>query len=172
MRTALLIIICFIVKTVSGQFSKDTAQSYVPVIYGERLEGFVDSLKKKILADTAKFTDADLFYTATGRRNARSYSKLFIVNGSYIYKLDIVSSKEVVAFTNEFLDPKKIKSLTLLDSTKASPIIGPDARNGIVVMTMWDKAKFNPKVAGLTLNRKKSGDNFILRKKGELLIRN
>lgn len=57
---AFLLILCFIVKTVSGQRTKDTALSYVPVIYGERLEGFVDSLKKKLLADTAKFTEADL----------------------------------------------------------------------------------------------------------------
>jgi hypothetical protein len=170
MRVTLLIISFFTLTTVLGQSSADTA--YVPVIYGDRLKWFVDSLKKDILADTAKFNEADLIYTASGRRNSKSYSKLFIVNGSYIYKLDIVSPKEVVEFANELLDPKKIKSLTVLDSSKASPLFGPDTWNGIVLITMWDKTKFNPKVAGLTLNRKKSGDNFTERKKGELLIRN
>ena len=159
-------------KTVSGQSSVDTVQSDVPVIYGERLEDFIDSLKRGILADTAKFYETDLIYTASGRRNSRSYSKLFIINGSYIYKLDIVSSKEVVEFANECLDHRKIKSLTVLDSSKASPLFGPDTWNGIVLITMWDKAKFNPKVAGLKLQRKESGDNFTERKKGELLIRN
>ena len=157
-------------KTVSGQSLADTTQSYVPVVYGERLEVFVDSLKKEILADTAKFNEADLVYTASGRRNSKSYSKLFIVNGSYIYKLDIVSPKEVIEFTNELLDHNKIKSLTILEGSKASPLFGPDTWNGVVLITMWDKAKFNPNVAGLTLYRKKSGDNFTERKRGELLI--
>jgi hypothetical protein len=159
-------------KTVSGQSSSDTTQSYVPVIYGERLEGYVDSLKKRILADTAKFNEADLIYEASGRRNLKSYSKLFIVNGSYIYKLDIVSPKEVVEFAIELLNHKKIKSLTVLDSSKASPLFGPNSLNGIVLITMWDKAKLNPKVAGLTMHKKKSGDNFTERKKDELQIRN
>jgi hypothetical protein len=160
MKPNLLIILCFLFKTVSGQSAPDTAQSYVPVIYGERLEGYVDSLKKSILADTAKFNETDLRYTASGKRNTKSYSKLFIINGSYIYKLDIVSPKEVVEFTNELLDHKKIKSLTLLDSSQTSPLFGPDTWNGMVLITMWDQAKFNPKVAGLTMNKKKSGDNF------------
>lgn len=158
-------------KTASGQSSSDTAQGYVPVIYGERLEGFVDSLKKRILMDTAKFNEADLIYTASGRRNSKSYSKLIIVNGSYIYKLDIVSPKQVVEFTNELLDHKKIKSVTVLDSSKASPLFGSDTWNGVVLITIWDKARFSPKVAGLTIHKKKSGDNFTERKKGELLIR-
>ena len=170
MRVTLLIISFFTLTTVLGQSSVDTP--YVPVIYGDRLKAFVDSLKKAILSDTAKFNEAELIYTASGRRNSKSYSKLFIVNGSYIYKLDIVSPKEVVEFTNELLDPKKIKSLTVLDGSKASPLFGPDTWNGIVLITMWDKAKFNPKVSGLTLHRKNQGDNFTQRKKDELLIRN
>jgi hypothetical protein len=160
MKPNLLIILFFLFKTVSGQPSSDTAQSYVPVIYGERLEGYVDSLKNSILADTAKFNETDILHTASGKRNSKSYSKLFIINGSYIYKLDIVSPKEVVEFTNELLDHKKIKSLTLLDSSQTSPLFGPDTWNGMVLITLWDKAKFNPKVAGLTMHRKKSGDNF------------
>jgi len=150
----------------------DTTQSNVPVIYGDRLIGFVDSLKKQILADTAKFNKTDLIYTSAGRHNSKSFSKLFIVNGSYLYKLDIVTPQEVVEFTNEILNHKKIKSLTILDSSKASPLFGPNTWNGIVLITMYKKAKFNPKVAGLTLIRRKSGDNFTERKNGELLIRN
>ena len=172
MRIAILILLSFIFTTVAGQTAADTTQSYEPVITGDRKKGFVDSLKKQILADTAKFNIADLIYTSSGRRNSKSYSKLFIVNGSFIYKLDIVTPQEVIEFTNEILDHKKIKSLTILDSFKSSPLFGPDTWNGIVLITMLDKVKFNPKVAGLTFTRKKSGDNFTGRKKGELLIRN
>jgi hypothetical protein len=74
--------------------------------------------------------------------------------------LDIVSPKEVVEFANELLDHKKIKSLTILDSSQTSTLFGPDTWNGMVLITMWDQAKFNSKVAGLTMNKKKSGDTF------------
>jgi hypothetical protein len=172
MRITLLILSCFFLATVSGQSSIDSTIRYVPVIYGERLITFVDSLKRQILADTIKFNEADLVYTASGRSNAKPYSKLFLVDGRYLYKLDIVKPKEVIDFTNEILDSKKIKSVTIVDSTKASPLFGPNTWNGIIVITMFDKAKFNPKVAGLTMLRKKQGDNFTERRKGELLIRN
>ena len=157
--------------TVFGQNSTDTSKSYVPVIYGDRLKPFLDSLKLQVLTDTAKFKQTDLIFTAIGRQNAKPYSPLFIVNGAYIYKLDIINGSEVISFVNEILDDKKIKSLTYIDSSKASEHFGQNAWQGVIVITMFDKAKFNPKVAGLTLRKNKSGDNYTVRKKNEILIR-
>ena len=110
--------------TVFGQNSTDTSKSYVPVIYGDRLKPFLDSLKLQVLTDTAKFKQTDLIFTAIGRQNAKPYSPLFIVNGAYIYKLDIINGSEVISFVNEILDDKKIKSLTYIDSSKASEHFG------------------------------------------------
>ena len=171
MRAILLILFSLMLTTVFGQNSTDTSKSYVPVIYGDRLKPFLDSLKLQVLTDTAKFKQTDLIFTAIGRQNAKPYSPLFIVNGAYIYKLDIINGSEVISFVNEILDDKKIKSLTYIDSSKASEHFGQNAWQGVIVITMFDKAKFNPKVAGLTLRKNKSGDNYTVRKKNEILIR-
>ena len=170
MRATLLIISILILTTTSGQTLQFTTKRDVPVIYGDKLKGFVDSLKEQILVDTLKFLKADLIYTESGTLNSKAYSKLFIVNGSYIYKLDIVDPQKVLEFANEILDHNKIKSLTILDSSKSSPFFGPDTWNGIVLITMWDRAKYNPKVGELTIRRKHSGDNFTVKKKGSYSI--
>ena len=135
-----------------------------------RLLPFLDSLKTQLLADTIKFKQTDLVFTATGRRNAKPYSPLFIINGAYIYKLDIVNGSQVVSFVNEILDAKKIKSINYIDSTKASEHFGQNAWQGVILITMLDKVKFNPKVGGLTIVKNKSGDNFTVRKKDEILL--
>lgn len=171
MRATLFILFSFMLTTVFGQNSTDMGKSYVPVIYGHRLKTFLDSLKSQVFTDTAKFKQTDLIFTAIGRRNTKPYSPLFIVNGAYIYKLDIINGSEVVSFINEILDDKKVKSLTYIDSSKASEHFGQNAWQGVILITMFDKAKFNPKVAGLTLRKNKSGDNYTVRKKNEILIR-
>jgi hypothetical protein len=171
MRTALLTLFTFVLTIVFGQNPNDTAKSNVPVIYGDRLKPFIDSLKNQLLIDTVRFRQTDLIFIASGRRNAKPYSPLFIVGSAYIYKLDIVSGSEVAAFAKEILDDKKIKYITYIDSSKASEQFGQNAWQGVILITMYDKAKFNPKVAGLTLRKNKSGDNFTVRKSGEILIR-
>jgi len=69
------------------------------------------------------------------------------------------------------LDDKKIKSVTYIDSSDASEHFGQDAWQGVILITMFDEVKFNPKVAGLTLHKNKSGDHFTLRHENEILIR-
>ncbi len=171
MRTTLLILFTFILTTVCGQNSADTINSYVPVIYGDKLKPFLDSLKNQLLTDTIKFKQIDLIFTTIGRRNVIPYSPLFIINGAYIYKLDIVSGSEVAEFAQEILDDRKIKSITHIDSSKASEHFGQNSWQGVIVITMFDKTKFNPKVAGLTFHKKKSGDNYTTRRENEILIR-
>ena len=157
--------------TVCGQNLVDTTNSYVPLLYGEKLKPFLDSLKSQLLTDTIKFKQTGLIFTTIGRRNANPYSPLLIINSAYIYKLDIVSGSEVAEFTQEILDDRKIKSITYIDSSKASEHFGQNAWQGVIVITMYDKAKFNPKVAGLTFNKNKSGDNYTTRRENEILIR-
>jgi hypothetical protein len=172
MRIALIIIILAFHISVAGQTTSDTSNSNVPVIYGERLSSFVDSLKHQVLTDTSKFYQGELIFTAEGRQHTKPYSKLFIINGRYLYKMDIVKPKEVVDFASEIFDYKKIKSITIVDSSKVSTLLGQNARQGVILIAMYDNAKFNPKVAGLKMFNRKTGDNFSQRNKGELLIRN
>jgi hypothetical protein len=171
MRTILSILIIFTVTNVAGQNWPETVKNHAPAIYGEQLTVFLDSLRNGVLKDTVKFQPADLIFTALGRPNTKPYSPLFIINGAYLYKLDIINGSQVVTFVNEMLDDKKIKSVTVLDSSKAPELLGRNARQGVILITTFDKARFNPKVAGLVLRKNKTGNNFTARRKGEMLIR-
>mgnify|MGYP000885099572 CR=1 FL=1 len=170
MRTILLIFLIFSIRTTTAQNGTDTIKNYPSILYGDNLKLWLDSLKNHLLADTANFKETDLLFTAAGRRNTKTYCPLFIVNGSYFYKLDIVNGSQVMEFINEILDCKKIKSASLFDSSKAISLFAQDAIRGVIAITMLDKVKFNPKVAGLTLHKKNSGDNFTKRKKSEILL--
>jgi hypothetical protein len=154
--------------TASGQSALDSVFNTNDHIEGERLLGFVDSLKKAILADTSNFNRSDLKHTAIGTFNTKPYSKLYIINSRYSYKLDIIEPKQVLEFVNEVLDGRKVKQILLLDGHIASPYFGTHAGNGAVVITLTDGAKFNPRIGGLI---KKSDNNFGQRRKGELMIR-
>ncbi len=172
MRKTLLIVFSLVMLTnVSAQTPKDITHTYKRDIDGDKLRVFLDSLNREILIDTAKFNALDLVFTTSGRRNKKPYSKLFVINGTYLYKLDIINGSEVLEFLNEVLDYKKIKSLSYIDSSKSSEYFGPNAWQGVIVITISDSAKFNPKIAGLTLRKNKSGDNFTTKKEGEILIR-
>jgi hypothetical protein len=131
----------------------------------------IDSLTQKIYQDTVKFDEKDLIFTQFGRRNINSYSMLYVVNGAYFYMLDIVSSDKVIEFVNEFLDIYKVENISILPKEKASMLCGGSAQNGIVAIVLKKNAKFNPLVAGLTMTRKNSGDNYTKRNDNELMIR-
>ena len=132
----------------------------------------IDSLVQEIYRDTIKFNEHDLVFTQIGRRNTNSYSMLYVVNGAYLYMLDIISSDKVVEFVNEILDTEKIESIGILSKENASTFFGGvRAQNGIVAIVLKKNVKFNPLVAGLTETGKNSGDNFTKRNDNELLIR-
>lgn len=171
MRVTGLLLLFFVCTHAVGQQTTATAKKHAPVLYSDSLNHWVDSFKAQILADTIKFREADLVFTAAGRRNVKPYSPLFIVNRSYMYKLDIVPGAEVAAFVQKILDPRKIRSIEYFDSSKSRPAFGSDGNCGVVMITMLDKASFNPGVAGLALYKNNTGNNFTTRKQGELFIR-
>lgn len=163
-RTFVLLIFCAISYDVRAQDLPGDKSNPEVLLTGKQLNHFVDSLRKKVLADTAKFDERDVIYSNSGRHNARSYSKLYIVNGAYLYKMDVIPSREVVAFAKEILNPRKIKSLVVMDSKTASSAFGPETWNGVIVITLYARAKFNPMVGGLQLHSKNAGDNFFIQK--------
>ena len=130
----------------------------------------IENLKAEIFADTIRFNKNDLEFTVLGRKNSKSYSKLFCIDKKCIYKLDIIDSKLVEEFTTEILDNEKIESVVIVDKDKGSALFGENASNGVVFINMKKKTKYNPKVGGLQINRKGYGDNFSTRKKNEILI--
>jgi hypothetical protein len=131
----------------------------------------IDSLTQVIYRDTVKFDKKDLVFDIVGRRNINPYSMLYMVNGAYMYKLDIISPEQVIEFVNEFMDAEKVKGIGVIPKEKVGMIFGSHAVNGIVAILLKKKAKLNPFVAGLTKTEKKSGDNFSQRNDNEILIR-
>jgi len=131
----------------------------------------IDSLIQKIYRDTISFDEKDLIFTQIGRRNVNSYSMLYVVNENYLYMLDIIPSCKVIEFVNEYLNINKIADITIIAGEKAIMFYGVRGQNGVVLIRMNRRTKFNPKVAGLEKTGRRIGDNFTNRKTDELKIR-
>ena len=123
----------------------------------EKIE-IIDSLKQEIYNDTIKFDEKDIIaipnWNNTERkykweRNRNSYSKLYVVNSAYAYKLDLITSDLVAEFVNEFLDIDKIQNIEIKSKKESMAIWGTEAENGLVLITLNKKAKFNPTIAGI-----------------------
>ncbi|HWJ26573.1 MAG TPA: hypothetical protein VNS32_08515 [Flavisolibacter sp.] len=155
----ILVLFAFYTKAL-GQSAVDSVFNANEYVEGIRLPGFLDSLKQAILVDTAKFQRLDLKHTSIGTINAKSYSKLFIVNNRYSYKLDIIEPKQVLEFVNEYLTTEKVSHVLMLDAHIARHQFGEIAFKGAILIFLDEKARFNPKVAGLTEAKKKTGNNF------------
>jgi hypothetical protein len=134
----------------------------------QKLEVFLDSIKSTILSDTVKFSRSHLIHSAGITQNKNLNSPLFIVNGKFSYKTDIVEGNEVVRFVEEILNVSKIKSITFVQPKYSQALYGSLGTGGTILITLKKKANFNPEVAGLTLTAK---NNFDQRKPGELTIR-
>lgn len=137
-----------------------------------KTKAMIEKLRNEILLDTIKFNSKNLIFTAVGRKNTKSYSKIYIVNGKYLYKLDVISGKLVKQFLNEFMSFKIVESVKIIEKEKASEIFGENAKNGVVLITTKKNSDYNPKVAGLVFTSNDSGTNFTQRNKDEILIRN
>ena len=131
----------------------------------------IDSLVQEIYRDTIKFNEHDLVFTQIGRRNTNSYSMLYVVNGAYLYMLDIISSDKVVEFVNEIIVAEKIEDIVVLPKEKAREFGRVRAQNGVVAIVLKKNAKFNPLVSGFNLAGSNGGDNFSKRNDNELMIR-
>ena len=133
----------------------------------------IGNLIQEIYRDTIRFDEKDLVFTQIGRRNIKSYSMLYVVNGAYSYVLDIISSDKVVEFVNEILDADKIESIAIISKEKIveTMLDGIRAKNGITSIILKRNTKFNPLVAGFNLIGSIGGDNFSKRNDNELMIR-
>ena len=160
----ILILTVFAFFTLSCKSTKTIAQA-------EYTQTMIDSLKHEIYQDTVKFNEKDLIFTQIGRRNVNSYSMLYLVNGVFLYMLDIIPSDKVVEFVSEFLNSDKIESIGIIPKEKAYMFGGVRAQNGLVVIRLKKKVKFNPLVAGFEKRGENSGDNFSKRRANELMIR-
>ena len=142
-----------------------SAQTAIPKHEHEK---FLNDLKDQMLSDTLKYDRSDLIHHSFGTQNQNSYSKLFIINKKYSYKLDIISPDSVKEFVHEFLNLKRVKNVFIVEPPSSIALYGSYGNNGVVLIEV--KGKFNPEVAGLKL-KQNGGNNFDQRKVGEFIIR-
>jgi hypothetical protein len=136
------------------------------------LTKLIENLKMEILSDSSKYLKSDIVFTVMGRQNKNAYSKLFIINNKYTYKIDIIDTDLLKEFANEILDKNKIEQICIYDKKMSSALFGEQGKNGVVLIEFYEGIKFNPEVAGLELAKDRtSGDNFTRRKESELIIR-
>lgn len=145
-------------------------------ISGENIKPFIDSLKQKILVDTIKFDRKDLIHENGYTKNRKPYSMLITVNSkrNYSYRLDIVEGDLVKEFADEILNSQNIESIRYIKKEYAPLLYGFMAKEGWILITLKPKIKLNFKVGGLKYlkeKKRKGGDNFLQRKKGEIMIR-
>lgn len=179
-KTLSLTALFFMTIFVFGQSNPDQHnKSHPTVIPQQELSHFVDSLKTKIISDSSKFKRTDLIHTVTGSFNAKPYSPLYIVDGKYLYKLDIINGKNVLEFVKEYLDPTKIESIAVMDSVGSTLIFGRNASVGSISIQIKNNTPYNPFIAGLKTKDKSKdksfwqrfdGENFWQRGKGDPLL--
>jgi len=142
-------------------------------ILKDSLNIFVENLKKDILNDTLKFDKKDLIALNEHTENTKRYSKMYLVDMKYIYRLDIVDNEKVKEFVNEILNIKKIETISISENNSCCSVFGKNGTNGCVFITTKKKSKVNYKVAGLKYYKKsKMGMNLDQTQNGELMIRN
>jgi hypothetical protein len=123
---------------------------------------FINSLKNKIIEDTSKFRSADLIISSIGASNRNSYSPLFILSKLYKYKLDIVSGKKVIEFTDEFLNANKINNIIIFNCKAGSTVYGDLGQSGVVLINIRKTLKINYFVSGFKMHTDHNlgGNNF------------
>lgn len=145
---------------------------YSKIIVDSTITLYVDSLKSKILQDTVNYTRQNLWHSHIGTRNTKPYSALFWVDSKYLYKLDIINGTLVNEFVTEFLDVKKIKSISIINRTRAQELFGSYGESGVIVITTKENIKINYNVACLKSEPIYVGcqNNFFQRQKNELIL--
>ena len=164
----------FSLLKVNGQNNQPVFQkTSLTKIENDSLKVYVENLKSEILNDTLKFNKNDLIAINGQTENIKKYSKMYLVDMKYIFRLDIIDNEKVKEFVNEILDAEKIETISISENNSCCSLFGKNGTNGCVFISTKKKSKVNYKVAGLKYYRKsKTGSNLDQNEKGGIMIRN
>jgi hypothetical protein len=168
-----LLLFCSFVN-VNGQKTETNLKITSSIkIKSDSLNIFVENLKMEILNDTLNFNKNDLIGLNGITENSKKYSKMYLVDMKYIYRLDIIESEKVKEFVNEILNIEKIETISISENNSCCSIFGKSGTNGCVFITTKKKSKVKYKVAGLKYyNKSKNGSNLDQNENGGIMIRN
>ena len=175
MKNCILLLLLFLsLLKVNGQNNQAILQKKSSTkIENDSLKIYVEKLKREILNDTLKFNKKDLIAINGQTKNIKQYSKMYLVDMKYIFRLDIINNEKVKEFVNEILDAEKIETISVSENNSCCSLFGENGTNGCVFISTKKKSKVNYKIAGLKYYRKsKTGSNLDQNKKGGIIIRN
>ena len=172
----LFLLLFYSFLNINGQkIEKNLQKTSFEKIESDSLNVFVESLKREILNDTLKFNKTDLIGLNGITENTKKYSKMYLVDMKYIYRLDIIDSEKVKEFINEILNIEKIETISISENNSCCSLFGKSGLNGCVFISTKKNFKINYKVAGLKKlkNKRKGGSNLDQNKENgiQLMIR-
>ena len=115
----------------------------------DQIAQFIDSLQAVIISDTAKFDVKQLYKDHGVIKNKKGYSKLFVIDNKYSYRLDMIDGPKVMEFVKEFFIPASIETIVEFFEPGATAIYGSRADLGAVYIQMKKGVKYNPRVGGI-----------------------
>ena len=169
----LFLLLFYSFLNVNGQkIEKNLQKTSFEKIESDSLNVFVESLKREILNDTLKFNKNDLIGLNGITENSKKYSKMYLVDMKYIYRLDIIENEKVKEFVNEILNIEKIETISIAENNTCCSLFGKNGTNGCVFITTKKKSKVKYKVAGLKYYKKsKTGSNLNQNQPNGIMIR-
>ena len=173
-KIILFLLLFFSLLKVNGQNNQPVFQkTSITKIENDSLKVYVENLKSEILNDTLKFNKNDLIAINGQTENIKKYSKMYLVDMKYFFRLDIIDNEKVKEFVNEILDAEKIETISISENNTCCSLFAKNGTNGCVFISTKKKSKVNYKVAGLKYYRKsKTGSNLDQNEKGGIMIRN
>jgi hypothetical protein len=172
-KIILFLLLFYSFLNVNGQKTeKDLQKKSFKKIESDSLNVFVQNLQREILNDILKFNKNDLIGLNGNTENSKKYSKMYLVDMKYIYRLDIIESEKVNEFINEILNIEKIETISISENNSCCSLFGKNGTNGCVFITTKKKSKVKYEVAGLKYhkNKRKGGDNFDQNKENGIKI--
>lgn len=118
----------------------------------------IDSLRNEFLNDTTKFLKSDLVVTERGLKNINEYSKLIVIDGTYIFRPELLETKILEKLITEIFVDSKIEDIVLFEKEKASILFDGPARNGMVLIRLKKNTTLPSDILDLSSN-----DNYPLK---------
>jgi hypothetical protein len=153
MKIYFIVLLVCLSYVVSAQQKESPQEQRTSItILPAEIPHFLDSVKTVIINDTSRYDAKQLYQEDGVTRNKAGYSKLFVIDNKYSYRLDVINGAKVMEFIKEFFVPESIETIVDFIGSGAAAIYGKRADLGAVYIQMKKGVKYNPRVGGINPN--------------------